>query len=255
MKPFLDKSLTAKYKSTSQQTRIITESWVNEEIFCPSCGADITQYERNRPVADFYCSVCHEEYELKSKKNNIGPKIVNGAYNTILKRLNSHNNPNFFLLSYDPQNYQVLNFFVVPKYFFVPSIIEKRNPLSQNARRAGWVGCNIILKNIPQLGKIYYIKNRTILPKPTVMETWRRTLFLNEETKVTERGWTLDIVNCIESINKNEFSLSEVYNFEKILQVKHPRNLHIKNKIRQQLQILRDSGYLEFLGKGKYRLI
>ena len=33
----------------------------------------------------------------------------------------------------------------IPKHFFVPDIIEKRRPLAENARRAGWVGCNIII--------------------------------------------------------------------------------------------------------------
>ena len=35
---------------------------------------------------------------------------------------------------------------------------------------------------------------------------------------------------------------------------KHPENKHVKDKIRQQLQFLRDKGYLKFLDRGKYRL-
>ena len=34
----------------------------------------------------------------------------------------------------------------------------------------------------------------------------------------------------------------------------HPENKHIKDKIRQQLQFLRDRGYLKFINKGKYKL-
>jgi hypothetical protein len=34
----------------------------------------------------------------------------------------------------------------------------------------------------------------------------------------------------------------------------YPLNQHIKEKIRQKLQILRAHGYLEFLGRGIYRL-
>jgi hypothetical protein len=30
--------------------------------------------------------------------------------------------------------------------------------------------------------------------------------------------------------------------------------MHIKEKIHQQLQVLRDKGYIEFAGKGAYRL-
>jgi type II restriction enzyme len=228
---------------------------VDEEVFCPSCGSDISRYAHNRPVADFYCPVCREEYELKSKGESFGRKIVDGAFKAVIERLKSSYNPNLFLLAYSPQNYEVLNFFVVPKYFFVPQVIEKRKPLSEIARRAGWIGCNIVLDSIPQAGKIFYIKNKVILPQIAVLESWQKTLFLKEEPKAAERGWLLDIMHCIDKLGKKEFSLAEVYEFERELQRKHPRNFHIKDKIRQQLQILRDNRYLEFLGRGKYRLV
>jgi type II restriction enzyme len=46
-----------------------------------------------------------------------------------------------------------------------------------------------------------------------------------------------------------------MYKFENLLQIKHPANNNIKPKIRQQLQILRDKGFIEFLGNGKYRKV
>ena len=35
----------------------------------------------------------------------------------------------------------------------------------------------------------------------------------------------------------------------------NPQNHNVEAKIRQQLQILRDLGFIEFLGKGQYRKI
>jgi type II restriction enzyme len=35
----------------------------------------------------------------------------------------------------------------------------------------------------------------------------------------------------------------------------HPHNAHVRDKIRQQLQVLRDLGLLEFLGGGSYYLL
>ena len=46
--------------------------------------------------------------------------------------------------------------------------------------------------------------------------------------------------------------MNDVYFFENQLSIIHPNNHNIKAKIRQQLQILRDKGFIEFLGNGKY---
>lgn len=250
-----DTQLADNYTSQSQKVRVLTEAWVDSAIFCPNCGhLDIDKYQNNRPVADFYCSNCEEEYELKSKQDSVGTKIVAGAYRTMIERLQSSNNPNFFLLSYDLKSFQVLNFLVIPKHFFVPEIIEKRKPLSQTARRAGWVGCNILLSHIPQTGKIFFVRDGQIEPKGKVLADWKRTLFLRDEKEISAKGWLLDTMLCVEKIGRKEFSLDEVYAFENALSKKHPDNRHIKDKIRQQLQVLRDKGYLEFINRGNYRL-
>lgn len=254
MQTALNTQIAQLYKSNSQKIRILTENWVDTEIFCPNCGCDISPYENNRPVADFYCENCKEEYELKSKKDDIGLKIIDGAYKAMIKRLQSQNNPNFFFLNYDLDDYEIINFAVIPKHFFVPGIIEKRKPLSENARRAGWIGCNILLNNIPKSGKIFYIKNKQEELKENILKNWQKTLFLRETKKSELRGWILDVMNCIDKLNKYEFTLQEIYDFEKTLSEKHPENKHIKDKIRQQLQFLRDKGYLDFVSSGKYRL-
>ena len=254
---FFDKKLieTCLYSSSSQKIRVLTENWVNKHIYCPNCGhSNINNYENNKPVADFFCSKCKEEYELKSKKNNIGLKIVDGAYRTMIERLKEINSPNFFLLNYDPYNLSILDFFVIPKHFFIPDIIEKRKPLSNTARRAGWVGCNILLQSIPESGKIFLVRNNKIEPKEKVLTTWKKTLFLKEEKEVSAKGWLLDVMCCVDKIGKQEFALDEVYSFEKELSKLHPDNKHIKDKVRQQLQFLRDKGYLEFIGQGQYKL-
>ncbi len=255
MNLFFDTKIANKYTSLSQKIRVLTEDWVDRQAYCPNCGhIDIDKYKNNKPVADFFCSNCQEDYELKSKKDSVGAKIVDGAYRTMIERLQSTNNPNFFLLNYNLRDFSVLNFFVIPKHFFVPDIIEKRKALSQTARRAGWVGCNILLHSIPQTGKIFFVKNRQIESKENVIANWQKTLFLREEKEISVKGWLLDIMNCIEKLENKEFTLNEVYAFENLLSKKHPDNRHIKDKIRQQLQVLRDKGYLSFVNKGKYKL-
>lgn len=248
-------SLAENYKSLSQKIRVLTEQWVNNEIYCPNCGQiDMNKYANNRPVADFFCANCKEEYELKSKKDPIGNRIVDGAYSTMIERLIESNNPNFFLLNYDVKTFEVLNFMVIPKHFFIPEIIEKRKPLSMQARRAGWTGCNILMDSIPQTGKIFYIKNKIIESKEKVISEWRKTLFLREEKEIHAKGWLLDIMGCIDKLNSKEFTLDTIYSFANELKAKHPDNNHIKDKIRQQLQVLRDKGYLKFIGRGHYEI-
>ena len=65
----------------------------------------------------------------------------------------------------------------------------------------------------------------------------------------------MDIMNCVDKINENSFTLEQIYAFENQLKVKHPENNHIKDKIRQQLQYLRDKGLLEFTSRGNYKKV
>lgn len=251
----LDSSLVVGYSSAAQKIRVMSEDWARRNIICASCGNPIERERNNRPVLDFYCSVCSEQYELKSKQNNFARKVTDGAYATMLDRLQSSNNPNFFFLSYDPRLLEVLNFFVVPGHFFAPRIIEKRKPLKDTARRAGWVGCNILLDQILESGRIHYVRNKQFVPDKQVLETWGKTVFLKKTKNIEARGWALDVMRCIEQIGVSEFSLSDMYRFEAGLKKMHPKNNFIKDKIRQQLQVLRDQNYLEFKGGGKYRVI
>ena len=46
-----------------------------------------------------------------------------------------------------------------------------------------------------------------------------------------------------------------MYEFENKLSIQFPQNNHIKDKIRQQLQILRDQNMIEFIGRGLYKKI
>src|SRR6185437_9664710 len=55
---------------------------------------------------------------------------------------------------YDFESWSVRNVFLVPEFAFSISAIEKRKPLAPTARRAGWIGCNILLKEIPSDARI-----------------------------------------------------------------------------------------------------
>jgi len=102
--------------------------------------------------------------------------------------------------------------------------------------------------------KYFFVKNHNVEPKEKVLSQWQKTLFLREEKKISAKGWLLDIMRCVDRLGKKEFTLDEMYLFENDLNKLHPENNHIKDKIRQQLQILRDKNYLDFVSRGFYRL-
>jgi len=248
-------SLAVNYHSQSQISRVLTENWVLENAYCPNCGnSKLNNFDNNKPVADFFCNSCREEYELKSKNGKLGNKIVDGAYNSMIDRINSDNNPNLFFLSYNKSNWEIKDFIIVPKYYFISDFIEKRKPLSSTARRAGWIGCNIILGKIPSNGQIYLVRDSKEVDKSNVIAEWKNTEFLRD-CNHKSRGWLIDIMNCIDSISENQFTLNQMYSFEKYLKNKHADNNFIKDKIRQQLQILRDKGVIDFISRGIYRKI
>jgi type II restriction enzyme len=242
------------YQSPSQSARVLTEGWVQQQAFCINCGNErLTKLPNNRPLADFSCTSCNEVFELKSKRGAFGPKVANGAYARKLERLNSSTNPHLLLLNYNLQELSVTDLFVVPKHFFVPSVIERRNPLRDTAARAGWIGSNILLKDIPGSGKIFIVKGGLPQPRASVLAQWRKTEFLAREA-VAARGWLVEVMHCVESLRKPEFRLDEIYAQETRLKEIYPDNNHVREKIRQQLQVLRDRGYLEFSSRGNYRL-
>ncbi len=241
------------FASGSQKARVTTELWARR-IGCPSCGAPtLDPLPNNSPVGDLRCPACREEYELKSTKGRFGPRVADGAYATMIQRLAARNNPHLMLLSYDPFSREATDLFVVPKHFFVLDLIEERKPLAPTARRAGWIGCNINLSRVPQSGRIILLRDRQWMSRESIRAQWDSTVFLRDRT-LEARGWLLAVMKAVEAIGRPSFNLEDVYAAESRLQAIFPHNRNVRPKIRQQLQVLRDQGYLEFVGRGAYRL-
>lgn len=253
MKPGFEETQSP-YDSGSQSARFWTENWVARSLYCPNCGNQhLDKFHNNRPVADFFCSACKEEFELKSQKTPFGSKVLDGAYRTMCERIVASNNPNFLFMNYSLKSLSVVDLFVIPKHFFIPQILEKRKPLADTARRAGWIGCNILINQIPESGKIFFMRGGQPLGKELVLTQWQRTLFLRAQAP-DAKGWLLEVMKCIDLIGRHEFDLEDVYAFEQRLAGIYPNNQNVKPKIRQQLQFLRDKRYLDFVGRGTYRL-
>lgn len=71
--------------------------------------------------------------------------------------------------------------------------------------------------------------------------------------KTNLNSWKRTTLDVIEFINKDEFSLEDIYRCKYIFSKKYPNNNTIQASIRRNLQELRDLGLIKFLGNGRYK--
>lgn len=254
MNLFFNQELGKNYRSLSQKIRVMSESWLASEMYCMACGDNLQPLKNNTPASDMYCAGCGARYELKSARTQLGHTINDGAYAMMIKRIMDGTLPSFFYLTYATNEFKVTDLVYIPRYFISRDYIVKRQPLSVLARRAGWTGCKIDISSIPAAGKMSIIRNGKIEQKKKVLARAKKISFLGN-VRQNNRGWLLDILKCVEMIGKINFTLEEMYSFENFLRLKYPENNNIKAKIRQQLQLLRDGGYLSFERPGEYILL
>src|SRR3990172_6540244 len=243
-----------RYTSAAQKARVITEAWVEENMYCPACSSESLEHTRRGfELVDFRCGECDEGFQAKSQKHPFGRKVLDSAWRPMEAAVSAGVAPGFFLLQYRADAWRVSRFFVVPGHFVTPMVVERRVPLRETARRAGWVGCNILLERIVDAAKIPVVEGDHIHPAREVRERWRQFAFVREAPPAG-RGWIGDVLSCLQRLGKPEFKLTDVYGFESELAKRHPTNKNVKPKIRQQLQVLRKHNVIDFLGRGRYRL-
>ena len=246
--------IASRYKGPTQIARVVTEHWCAENLYCVACAADhLERSPANTKVFDFRCRNCSETYQVKGQKHLNLNRITDGAYSVLRAAVQQNVAPNLLVMNYGEQC-KVHNLILVPSVFFTESVLEKRNPLRANARRAGWIGCNILLFNVPPDGRIPLVRDDEVQSAQTVRETYKKYTKL-ESVDWNIRGWTVDVLRLARMIGANEFSLDQMYKLEAELIKLHPYNRNIRAKIRQQLQALRDLKIIEFLGHGRYRFV
>jgi type II restriction enzyme len=243
-----------RYKSASQRARIGTESWGAANFFCPACESPkLNVAPRNTVAVDYFCPSCESPFQLESQSKPLGTRIVDAAYSEMKRAIIEDRTPNLFVLHYDLDTWAVRTVLLVPHFAFALSAVERRKPLAPTARRAGWVGCNILLDKIPVHARISIVNEGTPQTSQQVRASYNRLRPL-EKLQVEKRGWTLNVLQVVQSLGKLEFTLADVYAHADALAKLHPNNRHVRDKIRQQLQVLRDLGLLDFLTPGSYKL-
>jgi type II restriction enzyme len=224
-------------------------------MYCPACRSNrLQKTSDNTKTVDFSCPACQADIQLKSKAGRLGKKVRDAAYHPMIQRIEKNSSPHFAFLEYDKDLWKVKNLLFIPGFFITANTIERCRPLSGTARRAGWVGCNILFSRLPEDAKIFVVQNQKPISAAFVREKWARFAWL-EPQKSEARGWATDVLRCVRSLGKQRFFLAEMYSFQQELQNLYPSNKFVKAKIRQQLQVLRDKGLLRFIGKGVYEAI
>jgi type II restriction enzyme len=239
-------------------------------LFCPSCDSpNLRRSPHGTKAVDYTCPRCDSPFQLKSASTPFRSRIVDAAYSAMRRAIVERRTPNLLALQYDPTAWVVRNLVLIPQFVFSLSCLEKRAPLGPRARRAGWVGCTIVLTSIPPDARIPIISNGASVGPSAVRMQYARLRRL-AGSDVEARGWTLDVLNIVRRLQESrrgtandskgtpwraptEFTLADVYAFAGELARLHPQNKNVEPKIRQQLQILRDMGFVGFLGRGKYQ--
>ena len=237
----------ARYKSASQRARACTEPWAEANLYCPACDSRrISTLPIGTRAADFICPGCDSRFQLKRSRPG---RCLFGHACRHQERQNSKPLPASLsasaALGRGSPSHPALRFQPVPSSK-TKAAFAKCSPC--------WMGW-LQFPSRPHSGRREDSGDR-IRKSYSVrrsQEAYQRVRPL-EKLTVERRGWTLDVLNVVRSLAKREFQLSDVYARSHELAELHPQNRHVNDKIRQQLQVLRDMRLLEFLSPGHYRL-
>jgi type II restriction enzyme len=230
----------------------VSEAWVLRNGYCLACKSDsLLQTTANTRSKDFICPQCSHGYELKSTSGSFRRRITDGAFSAMTTTIREGRTPSFLLLEYS-STWEVRDLTALHHSLITQDCIEKRRALGPTARRAGWVGCNIILPKIALEGRIPLVTAGNAQSREASRTAFARLQFLSR-MPAKGRGWAASLLNLLRQLPSNRFSLSDAYLFEKHLSALYPGNNNVRPKIRQQLQVLRDAGIIEFETRGHYR--
>jgi type II restriction enzyme len=249
-----DTTIADRYTSQAQKSRVLSEAWFQSNAYCLSCESDtLRATAANTKATDFICPACDQNYELKAFRHRPVRTLVDGAYSALMARIRSGSVPTLMMLERS-DSWEIQSLIAIHHLFLTPNVVEMRKPLSQTARRAGWVGCNIRLDRIAADAKIEVVSQCRQQSARLVRESFQRFERL-KKIPIGMRGWTTLTLQVIRGLQREAFTLNDLYEMEIRFAEAYPQNKNIRPKIRQQLQVLRDLGFVSFLGSGDYRLL
>jgi type II restriction enzyme len=239
----------------TQRARVITEAWYAMEGYCLNCASSrLEPTTAGTEFRDFECPVCGQPYELKSAARAHTRIVQDGGFDSMMRRIRAQEAPALMLMHYSPE-WCVQRLVAVHPVFLTAAVVRKR-PKPHIRPRSGtayWM-CDLDLTGIPPDGKIVLVEDAKVRPQAVARRAFRESKRF-ADIPLAKRGWAALVLTAVRKIGKAEFTLAEVYAQEKTMHAAYPENSHVRDKIRQQLQVLRDLGYIEFLERGAYRVL
>ena len=93
--------LAVPYKSGSQRTRVVSEAWAEDNLYCVGCNSNhLRRLPSNTPALDFECQRCTSLYQLKSQRHRFTSRINDAAYEKMREAILKRRTPNILALHY-----------------------------------------------------------------------------------------------------------------------------------------------------------
>lgn len=248
-------SLGDRLKRNTQRARVITEAWFGAEGYCLNCSSlRLTQTTAGTAFCDYVCPKCAQRYELKSARQAHTRVVQDGGFDSMMRQMKAANVPALMLLQYDA-SWCVRRLLALHPVFLTPDIVRRRPKphLRPKTGQEYWM-CDLDITRIPPDGKIALVQDGAVRPIAEARRAFRESKRF-AEVSLKRRGWTALVLTYVRKIGKPVFTLEDIYVYEAEMHAAYPENAHVRDKIRQQLQVLRDLGYLEFVGRGEYRVL
>ena len=228
----------------ADNARDVAEVWGEHNLYCPNCPSPrLTR--KAQDSSDFLCPECGLQFQLKGQKTRFGADIADGVYDLTLHAVKNNDAPCFFFVHYDMPSWTVIDVLLVPGFAIPPSAIMKR-------KTGG--GCNITLSRISPDARIPIVSTikashsgDTECIMISRMEEVRmkfKHLKPLADIPSKQRALALDVLNIIRRLKKTEFTSADFHPFEGELEKLHPDQTNLRDKIRKELLVLRDAGFL-----------
>jgi type II restriction enzyme len=172
----------------------------------------------------------------------------------MMRRIRAAEAPALMLMHYQ-QDWSVQRLIAIHPVFLTPSVVRKRPKphLRPKTLKPYWM-CDLDLTRIPPDGKIVIVGDGAERQRAETRRAFRESMRFGD-VPLRKRGWAALVLAYVRKIDKAEFSLKDLYAYEAAMHAAYPKNSHVRPKIRQQMQVLRDLGYVQFLDRGHYQIL